>query len=71
MQKCSRDEETRRLVSGFIDVYLRLTEREMEEYKIHRSKLDPEVREDIMEIETSWKIEGREEGLQLGLQQGC
>lgn len=67
LEKLKRDEEITRLVSGFIDTYLRLTNKEMEEYEIHRNKLDQESREAVMEIETSWQIKGRKEGRQEGM----
>lgn len=78
LKKSGRDEKTNKLVSWFIDIYLRLTAEEMEEYKKLREKLEPEVKEAVMEMETSWQIigreegrkEGRKEGLEQGLRQG-
>lgn len=74
LNKANRDHNTNKLVSRFIDIYLRLTPAEAKEYMQLRDKLEPEVKEAVMEIETSWEIKGRKQGLQeglvLGLEQG-
>jgi hypothetical protein len=63
------------LLSVFIDTYLDLTAREMEQYKREKGTLSQPEQEAIMERETSWmregrqlgREEGRNEGLQLGM----
>ena len=63
-----------RIISGFVDTYLRLTPDETKQYETKRSNLREPEREAIMEIETSWSKEGRrigrKEGRQEGLQEG-
>ena len=55
------------LLSGFVDSYLRLREAEQERFNKETQKLPPREREGVMELTTSWK----EEGIQIGLQQGA
>ncbi len=43
-----------RIISGFVDTYLRLTPDETKQYETKRSNLREPEREAIMEIETSW-----------------
>ncbi|WP_232432355.1 DUF4351 domain-containing protein [Chamaesiphon minutus] len=51
------------LLSGFIDSYLRLNSAEQEQFRVEVDKIKlPQERENIMEITTSWKEEGRIEG---------
>jgi predicted transposase YdaD len=52
------------MISGFIDTYLDLTEKELAVYRRDKSMLSDPEQELIMEIETSWKREGRQEGRQ-------
>jgi hypothetical protein len=63
-----------RIVSGFVDTYLRLTPDETKRYESKRSNLSAPEREAIMEIETSWSKEGRKlgrrEGEQVGTRKG-
>jgi predicted transposase YdaD len=56
-----------KMISGFIDAYLQLTADEMDEYKRRRSNLDKPAQEAVVEYETSWHREGREEGRQEGM----
>ncbi len=52
-----------RLISGFIDAYLRLDERETLLFEQQRAKLpDESEKVRVMELTTSWKEEGRAEG---------
>ena len=63
--------ERMRLISGFVDTYLRLNKQESEEFnRIAEKELKPEEKESVMEIVTSWQIEAREEGMREGLQAG-
>ena len=55
-----------KLLTGFVDTYLRLTESEQKRFSRELKKLPENEREQVMELTTSWK----EEGIQLGLQQG-
>jgi Domain of unknown function (DUF4351) len=50
-------------LSGFIDNYLRLNSVEKQQFQIEVDKIKlPKEREEVMEITTSWKEEGRVEG---------
>ena len=54
-------------LSGFIDNYLRLNPVEKEQFQIEVDKIKlPQERENVMEITTSWKEEGRIEGRESG-----
>ncbi len=55
-----------RLLTGFVDTYLRLSENEQERFSLELKQLPASEREEVMELTTSWK----EEGIQIGLQQG-
>jgi hypothetical protein len=67
-----------RLISGFVDTYLKLTANEHIEFQQGIKALSSDQKEDVMEIVTSWmedglkqgRREGRQQGLQRGLQQG-
>jgi predicted transposase YdaD len=64
------DKARQRLISGFIDAYLRLTEEEQAQFKEELADLTPKEQEAAMELTTSWKEEGIQQGIQQGLQQG-
>ena len=51
-----------RLLTGFVDTYLRLSESESKRFSRELKQLPESEREEVMELTTSWK----EEGLQLG-----
>jgi hypothetical protein len=56
------------LISGFVDTYLRLNSTEEALFQSEISTIDVEEREQIMQITTSWKEEGRiEEKLAISL----
>lgn len=63
-----------KLISGFIDTYLRLDDKEQADFDQKIDSLGVEKTERIMEIVTSWMEEGikrgRKEGLERGLQRG-
>src|SRR5262245_35961646 len=64
------DRARQRVVSGFIDTYLRLSRREALQF--HRqadSLLSGQEKAKVMEITTSWKEEGRAEGRTEGTRQ--
>ncbi len=51
-----------RLISGFVDSYLKLTAREQSAFDQELATVDKKVREDIMEIVTSWMEDGIKKG---------
>lgn len=51
-----------KLISGFVDTYLRLNAAEQEIFQTEIAKFDPVKQEVVMEIVTSWQLQGREEG---------
>jgi Domain of unknown function (DUF4351)/Putative transposase, YhgA-like len=51
-----------KLISGFVDTYLRLNTAEQEIFQTEIAKFDPVEQEVVMEIVTSWQLQGREEG---------
>jgi len=51
-----------RLISGFIDTYLHLTAQEQAQYEAELTELTPQEQEATMELTTSWKEEGIQEG---------
>jgi Domain of unknown function (DUF4351) len=54
-------------LSGFIDNYLRLNPVETQQFQVEVDKIKlPQERENVMEITTSWKEEGRVEGRESG-----
>jgi Domain of unknown function (DUF4351)/Putative transposase, YhgA-like len=60
-----------RLISGFVDTYLRLSPTEETRFETALAELVPqEERKEVMELTTSWMERGIEQGLQQGLQQG-
>jgi hypothetical protein len=59
-----------RLISGFIDTYLRLNAQEVLIFRKEADTLDGNEKGKVMELTTSWKEEGRlEESQQLVLRQ--
>jgi hypothetical protein len=50
------------LISGFVDTYLRLNSQEESIFQSELSTMELQEREQIMQITTSWKEEGRIEG---------
>ncbi len=59
-----------RLISGFIDEYLRLTIEQKREFDAEMEQLVPQEKEGVMEIVTSWMEEGIEKGLAQGREEG-
>ncbi len=64
------NDEQRRLVSGFIDTYLRLKSEQKEQFYAQMRQLPALEQEQTMQIITSWMQEGIEQGLEEGLQKG-
>jgi hypothetical protein len=70
-----QDRARMRLISGFIDTYLKLDPVEERAFREELGRVaSEETRETVMEIVTSWMEEGlrkgREQGLKQGLEQG-
>jgi hypothetical protein len=63
--KLGLDAARERLVSGFVNTYLRLTEQEEAQFQFQEelAKLSPQEREATMELTTTWKEEGIQEGI--------
>jgi flagellar biosynthesis/type III secretory pathway protein FliH len=59
-----------RMISGFVDIYLRLTEAENVIFQREIESTPQKTRETIMEIVTSWMEKGIQQGMQQGMQQG-
>ena len=59
-----------RIISGFVDIYLRLTEAENLIFQREIESAPQKTRETIMEIVTSWMEKGIAQGIQQGMQQG-
>jgi predicted transposase/invertase (TIGR01784 family) len=58
-----------RLISGFVDTYLRLNQQEEQVFQAEVGRLEPNERETIMQIVTSWMEQGLEQGLERGRQE--
>jgi hypothetical protein len=54
------------LISGFVDTYIRLNEAEKQDFETELDKITPPEKEAVMQLTTSWKEEGIEEGLKKG-----
>jgi hypothetical protein len=63
-----------KLISGFVDTYLKLNAAEQKEFEVEIKALEAEETEEVMEIVTSWMKEGikqgRKEGRREGLEKG-
>ncbi|HEY3268950.1 MAG TPA: DUF4351 domain-containing protein [Armatimonadota bacterium] len=59
-----------KLISGFIDSYLRLNGEEMKAFLREIHAVEPREREEVMEITTSWMEEGIAIGLERGREEG-
>lgn len=60
--KLRLDRARTRLISGFVDVYLRLNQQEEAMFQTELGKLEVSEREDVMQIVTSWMEQGIEQG---------
>ena len=70
LAKLELDPARRELISGFIGAYLRLTIEEEQEFQAELDKLEPQRREQVMEIVTGWMEKGMEKGMQEGMEKG-
>ena len=59
-----------RLISGFVDTYLRLNTQEEQVFQNEVGKLETTEQEQIMQITTTWMEEGIEQGIEQGIRQG-
>ncbi len=59
-----------KLISGFVDTYLRLSTAEEKLFQADIARIEPNQQEVVMQIVTSWMEEGLQQGLQQGLNQG-
>ncbi len=64
------DRARMRLISGFVDTYLRLTREEELRFAEELARIAPTEREQVVQIVTSWLEAGRQEGLEAGRQEG-
>jgi predicted transposase/invertase (TIGR01784 family) len=63
------DQARTRLLSGFVDTYLRLNQQEEDVFQAEVGKLEESERESVMQIVTSWMEQGLEQGLEQGRQE--
>ena len=56
-----------RLISKFVDIYLRLNAKEEGEFRVELDKLELSEKEAVMQTMTSWEEKGLEQGLEQGL----
>jgi Domain of unknown function (DUF4351) len=59
-----------KLISGFVDTYLRLNATENQVFQAEIDRIEPTQREGVMQIVTSWMQEGIEQGIERGIEQG-
>lgn len=57
-----------RLISGFVDTYLTLSETEVQVFQEEIGRLEETEQEGVMEIVTSWMQQGIEQGMEQGAQ---
>ena len=55
-----------KMLSGFVDSYLKLSEQEERAFQSQIERINSEEKEKIMAITTSWKEEGIKEGIEQG-----
>lgn len=59
-----------RLISGFVDTYLRLNAQEDQVFQSEIGRLETRERQEVMEIVTSWMEPGIEQGIEQGIDRG-
>ena len=57
-----------RLISKFVDTYLRLNTKDEATFQAELAKLEPQQKEKIMKAMTSWEEKGMEKGLEKATQ---
>ncbi|MGL6338462.1 MAG: DUF4351 domain-containing protein [Waterburya sp.] len=60
------DSAKTKMISGFVDSYLKLNEQEERNFQSQINQIESEEKEIIMAITTSWKEEGIKEGIEQG-----
>lgn len=60
------DSAKTKMISGFVDSYLKLNEQEEKAFQSQINQIESEEKEIIMTITTSWKEEGIKEGIEQG-----
>ena len=70
LAKLELDDERARLISCYVDTYLKLDAREEREYTVALNRVEPQVKERVMELTTSWMEKGRKEGRNEGRKEG-
>jgi predicted transposase YdaD len=70
MSRLNLDPARMKMISGFIDTYLRLTPEEETLLEAEIATMEPTQREVIMQIVTSWMEKGLQQGRQEGKQEG-
>ena len=55
------DRARMKLISGFVDTYLRLNAEEETIFRTDINTIEPSDREEVMEIVTSWELQGRQQ----------
>jgi predicted transposase/invertase (TIGR01784 family) len=58
-----------RMISKFVDTYLRLNQQEEATFQTELDKMNIVQKEEIMEVTTSWKEKGFEKGIEKGRQE--
>ncbi|MCU0568657.1 MAG: DUF4351 domain-containing protein [Oculatellaceae cyanobacterium Prado106] len=58
-----------RLISKFVDTYLRLNAQEEQAFQAEIDKIDLAQKEAIMQVTTSWEEKGIEQGIERGIEQ--
>lgn len=64
------DRAKMKLISGFVDTYLKLNAKELQVFNKEIDKIIPSEKEQIMEIVTSWMQDGIQQGLVQGRKEG-
>ena len=64
------DRARTRLISQFVDTYLRLNQAEQQVFQAELDTMEPTSQVEIMQITTSWMEQGIEQGIEQGLEQG-
>ncbi len=59
-----------KLISGFVDTYLKLNPQEEKLFRKEIEELEPPEKEAVMEIVTSWMEQGIKQGRKQGIEQG-
>jgi len=59
-----------KMISGFVDTYLRLEGQEEEVFQAELDRIEPSEKEVVMEVVTSWMEEGIERGIEQGIERG-